>query len=261
MELKLGDVQETALIPLAIKADESKRSDHRIYDAKAVEIIDGLGIDTKKYDKYMSHEGVVARTILFDNEVKKLLEKYPDAVCVNIGCGFDDRFSRVDNGSVRWYNVDLPDSIELRKKVFSDRDREFMKAGDLTDTEWTVGIPNEGVTIIIAEGLLMYFSEEQVSALLDHICTYFGKGYILAEIMHPFAVKNSSHHDTVKNTKASFGWGIESGREAESLCSGISFVKEINFFEEIKKYSLIGKIGSKLFNKVMDRLAVYRFER
>lgn len=47
MELKLGDVQETALIPLAIKADESKRSDHRIYDSKAVEIIDGLGIDTK----------------------------------------------------------------------------------------------------------------------------------------------------------------------------------------------------------------------
>jgi len=38
-------------------------------------------------------------------------------------------------------------------------------------------------------------------------------------------------------------------------------VKEINFFEEIKKYSFIGKIGSKLFNKVMDRLAVYRFER
>ena len=75
------------------------------------------------------------------------------------------------------------------------------------------------------------------------------------------SVKNSSHHDTVKNTKASFGWGIESGREAESLCSDLSFVKEINFFEEIKKYSLIGKIGSKLFNKVMDRLAVYRFER
>ncbi|HOA00463.1 hypothetical protein [Ruminococcus sp.] len=47
MELKLGDVQETALIPLAIKADESKRSDHRIYDGKAVEIIDELGIDTK----------------------------------------------------------------------------------------------------------------------------------------------------------------------------------------------------------------------
>ncbi len=261
MELKLGDVQETALIPLAIKADESKRSDHRIYDGKAVEIIDGLGIDTKKYDKYMSHEGVVARTILFDNEVKRLLEKYPDAVCVNIGCGFDDRFSRVDNGKVRWYNVDLPDSIELRKKVFEERDREFMKAGDLTGTDWTEGIPNEGVTIIIAEGLLMYFSEEQVSGLLDHICDYFGKGYILAEIMHPFAVKNSSHHDTVKNTKAAFGWGIESGKEAESLCSGLSFVKEINFFEEIKKYSFIGKIGSKLFNKVMDRLAVYRFER
>lgn len=166
VNLELGDVQETALIPLAIKANESKRPNHRIYDEKAIEIIDSLDIDTEQYDKFFSHEGVVARTILFDNEVRKALKQYPDAVVVNIGCGFDDRFSRVDNGTVLWYNVDLPDSVAVRRKCFAEREREFLIEGDLFSDTWTENMPNDRVAIIIAEGLLMYFTEEQVENLL-----------------------------------------------------------------------------------------------
>lgn len=62
--ISLNGVQETLLIPLAIKASETKRSNARIHDLKAVEIIEKLNLDTSKYDKFMSHEGVVARTIL-----------------------------------------------------------------------------------------------------------------------------------------------------------------------------------------------------
>ena len=50
MELTFGDVQETALIPLAIKASETERSNARIVDLKAKEIIDALGVDVSKYD-------------------------------------------------------------------------------------------------------------------------------------------------------------------------------------------------------------------
>ena len=259
--LTLGDVQETALIPLAIKANESRRPDHRIYDAKAVEIIEGLRIDTTQYDKFMSHEGVVARTILFDEELRKALKKYPDAVVVNIGCGFDDRFSRVDNGKVRWYNVDLPDSIAVRRKCFAQRDREFNIEGDLLSDTWTQDIPKGSVTIVIAEGLLMYFTEEQVKHLFSHIRDQFGKGYVLAELMHPLAAGNSKHHDTVKATKAQFHWGIADGREVELLCSGYKMLRETSFFEEMKKYTVAAKIGNLFFKKFNDRLAVYRFYR
>ena len=99
MELKLGDVQTTALIPLAVKANETMRDNARIRDDKAVEIIKALGIDTEQYDKFMSHEGVIARTIMLDKQLKKMIRKEPDMVIVNIGAGFDNRFSRVDNGS------------------------------------------------------------------------------------------------------------------------------------------------------------------
>ncbi len=65
MDLKFGDVQETALIPLAIKASETARPNARIKDIKAKEIIDCLGVDVSKYDPFLSHEGVVARTLMF----------------------------------------------------------------------------------------------------------------------------------------------------------------------------------------------------
>ena len=55
MDLKFGDIQETALIPLAIKASETSRPNARIRDLKAKEIIDSLGVDVSKYDPFMSH--------------------------------------------------------------------------------------------------------------------------------------------------------------------------------------------------------------
>jgi len=87
MDLKIGDIQETALITLAIRASETDRPNARIKDFKAKEIIDALGVDVSKYDPFMSHEGVVARTIMYKNELEKLIKQYPDALCINLGCG------------------------------------------------------------------------------------------------------------------------------------------------------------------------------
>lgn len=69
MDLKIGDIQETALITLAIRASETDRPNARIKDLKAKEIIDTLGVDVSQYDPFMSHEGVVARTIMYSNQL------------------------------------------------------------------------------------------------------------------------------------------------------------------------------------------------
>jgi hypothetical protein len=94
MELKFGDIQETALIPLAIKASETARPNARIRDLKAKEIIDTLGVDVSKYDPFMSHEGVVARTIMFRDALTKLLKKYPDASASTLAAALMISFRR-----------------------------------------------------------------------------------------------------------------------------------------------------------------------
>ncbi|MBP5706930.1 MAG: class I SAM-dependent methyltransferase, partial [Spirochaetales bacterium] len=129
MTLELGDVQTTALIPLAIKANETKRKNPRVKDEMAVKIIEHLGVDTKPLDNFMSHEGVIARTIMLDRMVKEYVVKNPTAVIVNVAAGFDNRFSRVDNGKILWFDMDLPDVIAARKKVYEEQDRVVMIEG------------------------------------------------------------------------------------------------------------------------------------
>ena len=217
MDLTFGDIQETALIPLAIKASETSRPDARIKDLKAKEIIDSLGVDDSKFDPFLSHEGVVARTIMFREELKKLLKKYPDALCINLGCGFDDKFSQVDNGKLIWFDVDLPDQIEVRRKVYEDRDRCTM------------------------------------------LCDSFPHGYLLAELHSPFLEKHGSHHDAVKNTNAVFGWGTKSGTEYLELEPRMTMISETSYNEEMKKYSLRGKLFAIIGKNINNRLAVFQW--
>ncbi len=50
----------------------------------------------------MSHEGVIARTIMLDRQLRDIIKNHPDTAIVNVGAGFDDRFSRMDNGRILW---------------------------------------------------------------------------------------------------------------------------------------------------------------
>lgn len=258
MELKMGDVQETALIPLAVRANETRSKNPRILDKKAVEITDTLGVDTKKFDKMVTHECVVARTILFDDTVRKLLKKYPDAVCINMGCGLDNRFERVDNGRIQWFNVDLPDSIAVRKKIYEETEREHMVAGNILETDWLKAIPKERTTIIIAEGLFMYFSKEQVKTLLNQITQNFDSGFLVVELMLQKMMKEKMH-DTVKNTSAKFGWGTTSGAELLPLNEKLKLLREISFSEQMKKSTLKSRILGTIIGKMNNRLTVYKW--
>lgn len=259
MELQLGNVQETMLIPLACRANESLRKNARIYDDMAVAIAKQLHLDLQKYDAFLSHEGVISRTILFDRTLKSYLEQYPDAVCVNLGCGLDARFMRVDNGKLTWYDLDLPDALSVKKRFFQETDRYHMLAGSVLDPDWIKELPKNNVTIFIAEGLFMYFTLEQIRQILTSISSAFPAFAILIETNHPFMVNQGKHHDTVKKTNAEFRSGTKSGKELEALCPSIKMVSETSFNEIMKHDSLRGWLfgtipGLRNFN---DRLAVY----
>lgn len=259
MNLQFGDIQETALVTLAIRASETARPNARIRDLKAKEIIDTLGVDVSKYDPFLSHEGVVARTIMFREQLKELIRKYPDAVCINLGCGFDDKFSQVDNGRIQWFDVDLPDQIAVRRKVFEDRDRCTMMDGDALDGAWTKNLPKSDMYIIVLEGVLEYFSKEQVKTCLNMLCDCFPHGYLLAEQHSPMLEKNTKHHDAIKHTNAKFGWGTKSAAENLALEPRMILVSERSYNEEMKKHSIRGKLFAIIGKNLNNRLAVFKW--
>ncbi len=265
MELKLGDIQTTALIPLVVKANETMRANPRVSDLKAVEIIKKLDIDTRQYDKFMSHEGVIARTIMLDRQLKKMIEKNPDLVIVNVGAGFDNRFSRMDNGRIRWFDLDLPDVIESRRKAFGEQDRVTMISGSVLESDWCEEVVKSlegGIKkpVFIAEGLFMYLTLDQIKIFLDILKENFPQGgTLIAEQNCKMMQKNEKHHDTVKNTNAHFMSGTDSGQEIADLTQGIRFIEEHSFNEEMKKYSIRAKLFALLLPKFNDRWATFEW--
>lgn len=236
MEAKLKGVCETLLIPLWARAYETKREDSIIKDYKAVDMMDKIDYDFSKFEgTWMSQTGVAVRTKILDDEVKKFINKNVNSIIINIGCGLDTRFERVDNGKTSWYDLDVAEVIELRKQFFKDTKRYKMIAKSVFDYSWMdeIDFKNKNI-MVISEGVLMYFKEEQIKELLDKMHKKFKKLECLFEIMSPFMVKNSKRHDTVNKTTAAFSWGIKSGKVLEEYNSHLKFLEEFNFYDYYK---------------------------
>ena len=97
----LNGTAETMLQSFYARAEYSQRKKHKFYDAKAVELVNKIDYDfsTAAKDRTMS-SGVIARTLVFDELVKEFIGRNPTATIVNIACGLDTRFYRVDNGTI-----------------------------------------------------------------------------------------------------------------------------------------------------------------
>ena len=92
---------ETMLQSFYARAQYSKRKNHKFYDAKAVELVDKIDYDFSAAAKDSAMgKGVIARTIVFDELVKNFIEKNPGCTVVNIACGLDTRFYRMDDGTI-----------------------------------------------------------------------------------------------------------------------------------------------------------------
>lgn len=124
-KVNIQGVPETMLQTLFARAAHSQKKEHKFYDKKAIEIVKQLDYDFSKAKKDAAmSSGVIARTILLDRMVGAFLEENPDATVVNIACGLDTRVYRLDNGQVRWYNLDLPEVIEIRRRFLKEQDRK-----------------------------------------------------------------------------------------------------------------------------------------
>lgn len=77
----------------------------------------------------------IKRNLICDRMVRSFLTRYPEGTIVNIGCGLDTTFERVDNGKLRWYDLDLPDVIELRSKFVAQSERRKFIAASFLEKE------------------------------------------------------------------------------------------------------------------------------
>lgn len=124
------------------------------------------------------------RARVFDDTIKSFLTVHPDATVVNIGCGLDTTFSRVDNKRIVWYNLDLPEAIAYRQQLLPESNRNISLAKSVFDTSWLNDIqviPEKGV-FCFAGGLFHYFPENEVARLLETMAIKLPYGELIFDM-------------------------------------------------------------------------------
>jgi O-methyltransferase involved in polyketide biosynthesis len=241
IKLIKGNVQETLFLPLWGRATETKTSNPRIVDNKAVEIIDKLDYDfstiTANFNE-VSITGWVARCLHIDRAVTKFIEKHPEATIINLGCGLDTTFDRVDNGKIMFYELDFPEVIELRKSFFQDTERHKSIASSFLEKEWYRKIGKPKGLLCIAGGVLYYSNEKQIKSFFISMADHFGQCDFFFDSLSPMGMKVAKKQVLKKGgmgMSQDGGWGLKSIKSLEKWDKRLKVVRAIPMYKGMKK--------------------------
>ena len=237
-QVPLSGVPETSLIPLYLKAMESQRPDALIKDEKAVELVSRMSYDFAQIRKIpLSEANKVTRILLsceMDRYVRNFLRQHPEAVVVHIGCGLDSRFECVDNGLVEWYDLDMPDIIELRRKLIGDeRERYHLLGCSVFDNAWVEAVRKHSLrpVLFLAEAVFVYFEGMQVKSLVLRLREHFPGAELVFDAWSPFHVWWSNLQISPSKFGGLLHWGIWRGQEIEGWSDDIRLLGEWGFFD------------------------------
>lgn len=232
---------------LVCKSKRNKKKNAKINDEIAVELVKKLDYDFSKADKdnAMTY-GVIARTIVLDRMVKQYLEKNANTVVINIACGLDTRCYRMKGKYLHWYNIDLPETMKIRRQFLPETGPIYQIVKSAMDNSYIDDIDYHGENVLaIIEGLTMYLCEKDIRKMFSIIEKSFKKVTVMVETMSPFVVKHVKEK-SIEGSNAKFTWGVKNGTELQRIVPGFSVQQEVSLVEGMKKlipiYHVIGKI-------------------
>ncbi|NEQ95265.1 MAG: class I SAM-dependent methyltransferase [Cyanothece sp. SIO2G6] len=235
-KVDLGVVQETLLVPLWARAEELKQPDKIIFDPLSAEIVAAIDYDFAKLN--LSYTDQITCCLLhwiMDEWAKDYLQQYPQGVIVELGVGLNTRFDRLDNGTVRWFEIDLPDTMALRQQFFQETERRKFIAASALDTDWcdlVKEVASGQPCLFIVEGLLFYLLEEQVKQIFANLLEHFSGSKLAFDCVSPFLV-NRHFPD---NMAAKHKWGIGNLKEIETWNSHYKLLEVRTCWDAPKQY-------------------------
>jgi methyltransferase (TIGR00027 family) len=261
--IALSDVAQTALLTFYCHVMESKKPHPILVDEKAVEVARQLNpllansphqwlrnlAMGKVKKELVVHINLRARR--YDEYAVSFLREHPDGILVNIGCGMDSRFQRIDNGRVTCFDLDLPEMIMFKRQFYAETDRYQFIPASVFDYAWMDQVLSLGKrpVLFMAEGVFMYLEKEKVKDLVLELQSRFPGSELVCEVVTKFftrkpwdkmvALKLNQQLGVGKG--AAFTFGIKNSRELETWHPGIEYLDDWSYFNT--RHPRLGWVG------------------
>jgi len=257
IRINLGNVQKTLFLPLWGRAEESKKQKPLLVDETAIRIIEQVDFDfsqiTQNIDD-LSQIAWIKRSLCCDEVIKEFLTRYPEGTIVNIGCGLDTTFERIDNGKLKWYDLDLPDVIELRSKFVKENVRRKFIVASFLEKGWLENIEISGNVLFIAAGVFYYFEESTIKEFIIRLIDTYPNSEILFDVSSPLGVKVANKKVVERSgldEQSHLVWGLENKENILSWDARIRIIETYYYYQT----QVIG-IRNRLMGKLSDILGI-----
>jgi Leucine carboxyl methyltransferase len=169
----LRGAEETLLSPLYARALDAGRTMPLLDDPWARPLVERLDYDFARLRGATPLRPVV-RTALLDVRVRRFLREHPAGTVVEVGAGLNTRFERLDNGRVRWFDVDLPTVTALRRALLPPCDRRRHLAASAIAPAWLDDVARApGPYCFVFEAVLGYLPDAALPPMLVRLARRF----------------------------------------------------------------------------------------
>lgn len=225
---RLGSVSSTALMTLLGRAQGPLDDPEAARLAAA--LMPALAASEVKMHRYLAtgrlprplRHYLCLRAAHFDDRARAFARAYDDALIVNLAAGFDTRFHRLE-GRVEVIDVDLPEMIDVKRRLMDPAERYHLVAGSVTGRTWLDAVPTERPVMFLAEGLFMYLSLDDVRALVTDLGARHPGCELVAEVFQQWwlegwrgqVVRRRLRRALRFEAGAEFQSGLQSSRDLE----------------------------------------------
>ncbi|MEQ3551669.1 class I SAM-dependent methyltransferase [Pseudonocardia nematodicida] len=150
---------------------------------------------------------IVCRAAVLDRWTREFLAGDPDGQVLHLGCGLDSRPLRVGAPpSCRWVDVDQPEVIDARTRLYDLPAHVVQVAGSLTGDDWWDAVDPERPTLAVAEGVFMYLPPRAVHATVERIASGTPRGEIAFDAVAPWTVAVTHWAPFFRALGTTFDW-------------------------------------------------------
>ena len=243
--MNLSEVSQTAVLVLTCRAVESEQINPILNDSMADLCLERLlSISSEEEKKRIlwwksMYTGMQARdrkartktAKSFDDIANSFISNHPGCTVINLACGLDTRYWRIENKNCKYIELDLPEMIKLKREILKEHLDYKLIGGSVLDTSWIDQVTSNGNSnfLLLAEGLFYYLPKQEATRLLQAITQRFDRSQLVLDMAPEKYTKGLwkrliNLESRVWNIDVSFVFGINNPRDIEAYGTGFKMI-------------------------------------